>query len=100
MYIANLLKTNQVFDQAEKWYKYIYDPTAAPYLVEADSFVCATIGVTDSSRIYRVLLDNKWIDSEGYVSSKFTAKTNLNSILSFLQPVQIQSVKMYCSTIR
>lgn len=93
MYIANLLKTNQVFDQAEKWYKYIYDPTAAPYLVEADSFVCATIGVTDSSRIYRVLLDNKWIDSEGYVSSKFTAKTNLNSILSFLQPVQIQSVK-------
>lgn len=93
MYIAGLLKINQAFDQAEKWYKYIYDPTAPPYLVGEDAFVCATIGVTDSKRIYKVLLDNKWIDNEGYVSSKFTAKTNLNSILSFLKPVQIRSVK-------
>ncbi|HYF32994.1 MAG TPA: neuraminidase-like domain-containing protein [Chitinophagaceae bacterium] len=93
MYIASLLKTNQTFDQAEKWYKYIFDPTAQPYLITKDSFVTSTMGVTDSQRIYTALLKATIIDDQGYVSSTFSQSTDLSAILPFITEVQRQSVK-------
>lgn len=93
MYIAGLLKTNQQFQDAEKWYQYIFNPTIPESPLGPDSFQTSTLGPRDSERIYKVLSDQKLITPEGAVSSTFNAETPLNEMLAFLGVKQIDSVR-------
>lgn len=93
LYIANLLKTNQQFQDAAKWFQYIFNPTLPLQTLQEDSFQSSTLGMRDSKRIYQVLVDQKLITPDGLVSPTFTKKTNLKRILPFLTAQQVNTVK-------
>ncbi len=93
LYIANLLKTNQQFPEAVKWFQYIFNPTLPLQVIQKDTFQTSTLGVRDSQRIYRVLQDQSIITTDGLVSSTFTKKTNLARYLTFLNADQVNSVR-------
>lgn len=93
LYIANLLKTNQQFQEAAKWYQFIFNPTVPVQPLQTDSFQSSTLGLRDSQRIYRVLVDQKIITADGQVSATYNRKTNLAKILPFLKDSQVTTVK-------
>lgn len=95
MYIAELLKINQNFQDAEKWYKYIFDPTAQAYIIKTDSFETSTLGSSKSTKIYNILVKSNIVLDNGYVSSTFSKRTNLSSLLNSLDlnNDQIQSIQ-------
>ncbi|PWW01255.1 virulence plasmid A protein [Paenibacillus cellulosilyticus] len=93
MYIAGLLKTNQQYQDAEKWYQYIFNPTLPKTQLTADSFQTSTLGPRDSSRIFKVLSDKQIITPAGSVCSSFNAQTDLSGFLRFLTESQIDSVR-------
>ena len=94
LYIYNLLKTNQKFQDAENWIKYIFNPTLPENPVSEDSFLSSTMGIRDSRAIYKILNDQGIVTAEGLVSPSFTRKTPLDTYLkTILNQEQIESVK-------
>ncbi|ACV63634.1 virulence plasmid 28.1 kDa A protein [Desulfofarcimen acetoxidans DSM 771] len=94
MFIYNLLKTNQKFQDAENWLKYIFNTSLPENPVREDSFQTSTLGIRDSRAIYKILLNNGIITAEGLVNPSFTRKTPLDTYLkTILNQVQIESVK-------
>ncbi len=93
LYITNMLKTNRQFQDAERWFHYIFNPTLAKDPIRKDSFQTSTLGIQDSRRIYTILKDRKIITETGWVNSTFTQKTRLERYFSFLNKTQIASVK-------
>ena len=92
--IYKLLQTNQKFQDAENWLKYIFNPTVQATSLKEDSFVTSTMGIRESRSAYKILLDKGYITSDGTVSATFTKETDLTPYLkSILNPPQIQSVK-------
>ena len=92
--IFSKLNGDLTFDQAEKWMKYIFDPTAPAVKVDKQSFVTSTIGVTTSERIWKVLLDQKLIGSDGKVADSVNRNTDLTPYFKRLgySPSQIASI--------
>ncbi|ABO49534.1 hypothetical protein Dred_0999 [Desulforamulus reducens MI-1] len=94
LYIYKLLQTNQKFQDAEKWIKYIFNPTLPQNPVREDTFQTSRLGIRDSRAIYKILCDQGIITAEGMVSPSFTRKTPLNTYLkTILNQEQIESVK-------
>ncbi|WP_068775022.1 neuraminidase-like domain-containing protein [Paenibacillus sp. FJAT-26967] len=91
--IAGLLKTNQNYQDAEKWYQYIFNPTLQPFQIGAGDFQTSTIGLTSSQRIYKILVDQKIITDAGAVSADFSETTPINRLFAFLDDKQIDSVR-------
>ncbi|EFM12226.1 Insecticidal toxin complex/plasmid viulence protein [Paenibacillus curdlanolyticus YK9] len=91
--IADLLKTNQSYQDAEKWYQYIFNPTLQPFQVGAGDFQTSTIGLTSSQRIYKILVDQNIITDKGAVSADFSEKTPISQYFAFLDDKQIDSVR-------
>ncbi|WP_127529435.1 Tc toxin subunit A-related protein [Paenibacillus kobensis] len=92
-FVADLLKTNQRYQDAEKWYQYIFNPTLQPFQIEPGDFQTSTIGLTSSQRIYTILVDQQIITDEGEVSDDFTETTPINPYFNFLDDKQIDSVR-------
>ncbi|TCM99047.1 virulence plasmid A protein [Paenibacillus sp. BK033] len=91
--IADLLKTNQSYQDAEKWYQYIFNPTLQPLQIGPGDFQTSTIGLTSSQRIYKILVDQKIITDEGAVSTDFSETTPIDQLFAFLDDKQIDSVR-------
>ncbi|MWC30646.1 neuraminidase-like domain-containing protein [Paenibacillus sp. MMS18-CY102] len=91
--IAELLKTNQSYQDAEKWYQYIFNPTLQPFQISAGDFQTSTIGLTSSQRIYKILSDQKIITDKGTVSADFSASMPISQYFAFLDDKQIDSVR-------
>jgi hypothetical protein len=93
LFIAGLLKSNQQFRDAERWYQYIFNPTLPVSPLRPDAFVTSTLGATDSKRIYTALADQKII-VDGKVSPTFNRDAKLSRVLSFLSDKeQVTSVR-------
>lgn len=91
--IADLLKTNQSYQEAEKWYQYIFNPTLQPLQIGPGDFQTSTIGLTSSQRIYKILVDQKIITDECAVSTDFSESTPISQLFAFLDDKQIDSVR-------
>lgn len=93
LFIAELLKTNQQFAEAEKWYKYVFDPTAEPYLISDDSFRTKAINVHQAQDIHQRLKNHRLVDNQGYISKDFDKTTDLGAMFPSLNTRQIQAIR-------
>ncbi|MGN6662933.1 MAG: neuraminidase-like domain-containing protein [Solirubrobacterales bacterium] len=91
MLVANSLSTNQQFETAEAWFRYVLDPTAPEEPVLETTFFEESekrIGEEESKKIFGELkthqipsLGAPALDEHGRVNPKFDAKTELGFLL-------------------
>lgn len=88
--VASLLNTNKQFEDAENWYKYIFNPTVQAPVLSAASFVNLNINSTDSGNYYTKLKSTtvKYIDS----NSKTTEAGSLAGVQDILSKLNISPV--------
>ena len=67
--IFSVLNGNQTYDQAEKWLKYIFNPTAPEVELGAGSFVTSTLGLTDSQKIYNALMVSIKVNGNAFLAN-------------------------------
>lgn len=73
--IASMLKNNQQFDDAEKWYQYVFNPTLPPSSLTNDSFITNDITKAQSEQFFTALT------TAGYLAaSQVTAAGNVATI--------------------
>lgn len=92
--IFNMLNTTKAFEKAEAWMKYIFDPTAPPIRIDAQSFITDSLGLTDSKRILTILQDDKvnLVSKDGVVSNTVTPQIDLSGYFRMFTKDQIDSI--------
>ncbi len=91
--VASRLAADQQFEQAERWLKYIFDPTLAEQNIRQDTFYLETqqaFSLADSGTITSELQsntvdggggDNYIVDADGRVNTEFGTDTDLSFLL-------------------
>jgi Tc toxin complex TcA C-terminal TcB-binding domain/Neuraminidase-like domain/Salmonella virulence plasmid 28.1kDa A protein len=71
--VASMLRGNQQFRAAERWLKFIFDPTAAPdplTLARFTQLLPDTLLQEKAADIYQALTENKWVTADGSVAEE------------------------------
>ncbi|MCP4419452.1 MAG: hypothetical protein GY805_22800, partial [Chloroflexi bacterium] len=78
--IASHLNANQQFKDAQKWYNYIFNPTAPEKFVAKNTFAKYTNDIMSSASetIYTALKNNNIVDANDRVEQNFTKDTDLS----------------------
>ncbi|MGN6253462.1 MAG: neuraminidase-like domain-containing protein [Solirubrobacterales bacterium] len=102
MLVANSLSTNQQFEAAEAWFRYVLDPTAPEEPVLETTFAKQSeerIETAISREIFEELKKEKIgslgapaLDEHGRVNPKFDAKTELGFLLKGKASAETQSI--------
>lgn len=84
--VAASLKSDMRFEEALRWYQYIFNPTLRPTPLTVDSFITPNIPRTLAQEAFGELRAKDIILADGSVSEKFTAGTDLSFLWPQLQP--------------
>lgn len=69
MLVADRLRANKQFADAEKWYQYIFNPTIPPFSVDADYFINKDFDKTKAQGFYDAFVSQAFI-ANGQVTEK------------------------------
>jgi len=102
MLVANSLSTNQQFESAETWFRYVLDPTAPEEPVLQTTFAQQSEGLVDgadSKKIFEELQAHQIgsppapvLDEQGMVNTQFDAHVDLGFLLNEQASARTQSI--------
>ncbi len=92
-YIANLLKANQHFQEAQNWYRYIFNPTLPPIFLQKESFMVSALGASAAGTVYDALTGQGYLDGDGCLTADFTPDADLSTCLAGLNSQQVEAVR-------